>query len=179
MLKKPELLKDKVSYQVMGTNKWKHVSRLEKMSNKTLKFYLNNNFILDKKKPKKNLFVKQTIDFKDRKNENNYYTPSIIFDTLNVSNGLVFMTKEFEKEFSINGSFTGNLYATINKKDMDISMALYELMPNGKYFFLTRYVGRASYAKDNSKRQLLKPNEKELITFTNTRLISKKNKQRE
>lgn len=172
--KKPELLKDKVNYQVMGTNKWKHVSSLEKMSNETLKFYLNNNFTLDKKKPKNNLFVKQTIDFKDRENENNYYTPSIIFDTLDVSNGLVFMTKEFEKEFSINGSFTGNLYATINKKDMDISMAFYELMPNGNYFFLTRYVGRASYAKDNSKRQLLKPNEKELISFTNTRLISKK-----
>lgn len=172
--KKPELLKDKVSYQVMGTNKWKHVSSLERMSNDTLKFYLNNNFILDKKKPKKNLFIKQTIDFKDREKENNYYTPSIVFDTLDASNGLVFMTKEFEKEFSINGSFAGNLIATINKKDMDISMALYELMPNGKYFFLTRYVGRASYAKDNSKRQLLKSNEKELISFTNTRLISKK-----
>ena len=57
---------------------------------------------------------------------------------------------------------------------MDISIALYELMPNGKYFFLTRYVGRASYAKNNEKRQLLKPNKFQTITFENTRLVSKK-----
>lgn len=30
-------------------------------------------------------------------------------------------------------------------------MALYELMPNGKYFFLTRYIGRASNAKTTVK----------------------------
>ena len=172
--KKPALLKDKVNYEVMGTNEWKHVASFDKMNNDTLKFYLNNNFVLDNKKPIDNQFVKQTIDFKDRENQNNYFTPTIIFDTLDASNGLVFTTKTFEKEFSINGSFTGYLFATINKRDMDVSMALYELMPNGKYFFLTRYIGRASYAKDNSKRQLLKPNQKELIPFTNTRLISKK-----
>ena len=114
------------------------------------------------------------IDFKDRESQNNYYTPEIIFDTLDTSNGLVFASKPFEKDFSINGSFTGNLLATINKKDIDISIALYELMPNGKYFFLTRYVGRASYAKNKSIRQLLQPDKKESIPFDNTRIVSKK-----
>ena len=170
---KPEMLKDKVNYQVMGTNKWKHVSSLDKMNNDTLKFYLNNH-LLDDKIPMKKSYLSQAIDFKDRENQNNYFTPTIIFDTLDVSNGIVFTTKTFEKEFTFNGSFTGSLFATINKKDMDISMALYELMPDGKYFFLTRYVGRASYAKDNSKRQFLKPNQKEFIPITNTRLVSKK-----
>ncbi|MDP1802528.1 MAG: CocE/NonD family hydrolase [Bacteroidota bacterium] len=170
---KPELLKDKVNYQVMGTNEWKHVSSLEKMNNDTLKFYLNN-YLLDNKKPNKKSYLSQTIDFKDRETQNNYFTPTIIFDTLDVSNGLVFSTQTFKKDFSINGSFRGNLFATINKKDMDISMALYELMPDGKYFFLTRYIGRASYAKDNTKRQLLKPNMIEIIPLNNTRFVSKK-----
>ena len=172
--KKPDLLKDKVNYEVMGTNEWRHVASLDKMNNDTLKFYLHTNLTLDNKKPLDNQFVKQTIDFKDRESQNNYYSPTIIIDTLDASNGLVFKTMTFDEEFSINGSLTGNLFATINKKDMDISMSLYELMPNGKYFFLTRYVGRASYAKDSSKRQLLNPSQKELIPFTNTRLISKK-----
>ena len=57
---------------------------------------------------------------------------------------------------------------------MDISIAFYELTADRKYFFLTRYIGRASYSKDNSKRTLLKPNEKETISFSNTHLISKK-----
>lgn len=170
---KPELLKDKVNYQVMGTNEWKHSSKLEKINNDTLTFYLDKTNLISSK-PKKKGFQKQTIDFKDRENQNNYYTPSIILDTLDVSNGLVFTTDIFQNDVTINGSFSGNLWATINKRDMDVSMALYELMPDGKYFFLTRYVGRASFAKDNTKRQLLRPNKKEKIPFDNTRFVSKK-----
>lgn len=170
---KPELLKDKVNYQVMGTNEWRHAPSLEAINNDTLTFYLDNNTLVNQK-PKKKEYELQSVDFKERTNQNNYYTPEIIFDTLDASNGLIFKTLPFESDFDINGSFTGNLFATINKKDIDISMALYELMPDGKYFFLTRYVGRASYAKDNSKRQLLKPNKMESIPFDNTRFIGKK-----
>lgn len=170
---KPELLKDKVNYQVMGTNEWRHSPSLQKINNDTLTLYLEHTTLVSQK-PSKKGFEKQMIDFKDRENQNNYYTPEIIFDTLEASNGLIFTTKPFQKEFTINGIFTGNLWATINKKDMDVSLALYELMPNGKYFFLTRYIGRASYATDNSKRQLLKPNKKESIPFENTWFVSKK-----
>jgi len=138
-----------------------------------LTFYLDKTS-LNPSKPKEKEFQKQSVVFDDRESQNNYYTPTIIFDTLDVSNGLVFTTEPFQKEFVINGSFSGNLWATINKKDMDVSLALYELMPNRKYFFLTRYVGRASFAKDNSKRQLLQPNKRERIPFNNTRFVSKK-----
>lgn len=170
---KPDLLQDRVNYQVMGTNEWKHSPTLEKINNNTLTFYLDKKS-LTSSKPKKKEFQKQSIDFSDRESQNNYFTPTIIFDTLDKSNGLVFSTEPFQKEFTINGSFSGNLWATINKKDMDVSLALYELMPNGKYFFLTRYIGRASFAKDNSKRQLLQPNKRESIPFENTRFVSKK-----
>lgn len=170
---KPELLKDKVNYQVMGTNEWKHAPSLQAINNDTLTFYLDHNTLVNEK-PKKKEYELQTVDFKDRTNQNNYYTPEIIFDTLDASNGLIFSSKPFEKDLSINGSFMGNLITTINKKDMDVSLALYEQMPDGKYFFLTRYVGRASYAKDNSKRHLLHPNKKESIPFGNTRFVSKK-----
>jgi len=138
-----------------------------------LTFYLHEKS-LTPRKPTGKSFENQTLDFKDRENQNNYFTPSIIFDTLDIGNGLVFSTEPFQKNFIINGSFTGNLWATINKKDMDVSLALYELMPNGRYFFLTRYIGRASYAKDNTKRQLLHPGKREKISFDNTRFVSKK-----
>jgi putative CocE/NonD family hydrolase len=170
---KPDLLKDKVNYQVMGTNEWRHAPSLQAINNDTLTFYLSQK-ILATQRPKTKEFEKQTVDFKDRESQNNYFTPEIIFDTLVASNGIIFSSKRFEKAFSINGSVTGNLYATINKKDMDVSLALYELLPDGKYFFLIRYVGRASYAKDNTKRQLLHPDKKESIPFDNTRFVSKK-----
>lgn len=170
---KPEILKDKVNYQVMGTNEWQHAPTMSQMNNDTLTFYLNQK-VLALEKPKKKSVEKQTADFRDRENQNNYYTPEIIFYTLDASNGLVYKTLPFENEFSINGTFSGNLLATINKKDMDVSLALYEQMPDGKFFFLTRYIGRASYAKDNSKRQLLTPGKKESIPFDKTRFVSKK-----
>jgi predicted acyl esterase len=169
---KPELLKDKFNYQVMGTNQWKHSATLENINNDTLTFYLDKNKLSLKKSIKKG-FEKQTVNFIDRENQNTYYTPEIIFDTFDISNGLVFTTEPFQNVFSINGSFSGELWTTINKKDMDVSLALYELMPDGKYFFLTRYIGRASYAKNNSKRQLLQPYKKEQIPFGNTRFVSK------
>ena len=169
---KPELLKDKVNYQVMETNEWRHAPDLESINNDTLLLYLDNKTLTDQKPQKKN-FEKQSVDFTDRENQNNYFTPEIVFDSLDASNGLVFKSEPFEQDISINGSFTGQLFATINKKDMDVSLALYELMSNGKYFFLTRYIGRASYAKDHTKRQLLHPDKKENIPFENTRFVSK------
>lgn len=170
---KPEILKDKINYQVMETNLWKHAPSLGKINNDTLTLYLDD-ASLKTQKPQKKSFKKQTVDFADRENQNNYYTPQIIFDSLDASGGLIFKTLPFETEFSINGSFSGNLSVTINKKDMDVSLALYELMPNGNYFFITRYVGRASYSQDPTKRNLLVPYQKENIAFANTRFVSKK-----
>ena len=170
---KPDLLQDKVNYQVMGTNEWKHAPSLNDINNDTLTFYLNNGSLANKK-PANAAFQKHIVDFKDREDQNNFFTPEIMFDTLDASGGLIFNSEIFDNDFSINGSFMGNLFATINKKDMDVSLALYERMPDGKYFFLTRYIGRASYAQDNTKRRLLKPGKKECIPFDNTRFVSKK-----
>lgn len=171
--KKPALLKDRINYEVMGSNEWKHAPSLKKMNNHVLKLYLDNTVLSDKKPAKKSALT-QVVDFKDRENQNNNYTPDIIFDTLDLGNGLLFKSNPFDQEFAVNGSFEGKLLVTTNKKDMDISIMLYEQMPDGKYFFLTRYIGRASYAANPSKRQLLQPGHKETITFHNTRLVSKK-----
>lgn len=94
-------------------------------------------------------------------------------DNLDASNGLVFTSAEFERDVELTGSISGLLAATINKKDMDVSVALFEQKSDGTYFFLTRFVGRASYARDDSRRQLLRPGQKEMIPFNNTRFVSK------
>nr|WP_294906133.1 CocE/NonD family hydrolase [uncultured Lacibacter sp.] len=170
---KPALLKNRINYQVMGSNEWKHAASLQQMNNDTLTFYLHKQLLV-KQKQTTAAYQLQTVDFNDRETENTFFVPQLILDSLDAGNGLIFSTAVFEKEFAINGSFTGNLFATINKKDMDVSLALFEQMPDGKYFYLTRYLGRASYAKNNTKRQLLQPNKKESIPFSNTRFVSRK-----
>ena len=141
--KKPVILKNRINYEVMGANVWKHAASFREMNNDTLTFYLSNTsamkyYELSMEMPKLNNFLAMEVDFKDRseKAQHNYFTPNIINDTLKISNGITFISKPFEKPFSINGSFTGNLKVSINKKDMDVSMALYEQTPDGKYFYL-------------------------------------------
>lgn len=169
---KPSILKDKINYQVMGTNLWYHSPSLSEMNNDTITLYLHNTD-LTTIKPTFPSNRTQTVNFADRKSENNFFAASIIADSINTGNGLVFTSAPFAEDFSIQGSFFGNLIAMINKKDMDISLALYELMPDGKYFYLTRYLGRASYTNDNSQRHLLTPNKEETIPINNTRLVCK------
>ena len=178
--KKPALLKDKINFQVMGANEWRHAPTLEKMSNETLTLYLtetkaNNHYQLSRQKPTKPGFLEQTVDFADRKTSNNDYYPDLIVGKKpDLSNGFAFISEPFDEPVSINGTFSGEIKAIINKKDMDIGVVLYEVMPNGELFHLSYFVGRASYAKDMSVRKLLAPGKMESIPFDKTRMTSRR-----
>lgn len=176
---KPAVLKDKINYEVMGANEWRHAPSLEKMSNGFLKLYLTNTkskdkYLLSDKKPAKSGFLPQEVDFANREISNNdYYPDPIIRKELDTINGYFFISEPLDKPILVNGAFEGEIKALINKKDMDLGVVLYELMPNGEYFHLSYFLGRASYAKDITTRNLLVPNKIESIPFTNTRLVSK------
>lgn len=191
--KKPAILKDKINYQVMGTNEWKHASSLDKMNNDTLKLYLNNAplgvrfssafggkqafYTLTTKQPAKKEALVRTVDFSDRTpgSQHNYFTSATVSRELVVGNGIAFATAPFKKDFIMSGSYLGKLQATINKKDIDCSIILYEQTPEGEYFKLTiRYLGRASYAHNKSQRQLLTPGKKTTIPFDNVRMTARK-----
>lgn len=178
---KPEVLKDKINYEVMGANEWKSAPSLEKMSNAILQFYLTNNksgnfYSASSKKPNKTGYLSQTIDFADRKISTNgdYYPDPLVKKELDASSGFRFMSEPLKESVIVNGSFLGDIKISINKKDVDLGVTLYEVMPNGEYFHLSYYIGRASYAKDSTTRNLLKPNTIETISFSNTHLVSKK-----
>ena len=176
---KPEMLKDKINYEVMGTNEWRSAPSLDKMANGFLQLYLTdsksgNFYALNEKKPIQKKYLYQEVNFADRQTENNeYYPDPIIRKEIDTSSGFVFISDPLKESMLINGSFLGELKLSINKKDLDIGVTLYELMPNGEYFHLSYFLGRASYAKDSTKRNLLKPNEIESIPFSNTHLVSK------
>lgn len=170
---KPELLKDKVNFQEMGTNAWRHEPSIEAMSNETLRLYLDHGLMTESKSGTES-YSTQTVDFTNRENMNNYFHPSLIIDSLDASNGTVYSSEPFQGDFIITGAITGELVTAINKRDMDLSISFYEQMADGRYFMLSRYLGRASYAKDNSQRELLTPGKKEFIPLGASHIISKK-----
>ncbi len=178
--KKPEMLKDKINYEVMGANEWKYAPSLEQVSNETLTLYLtdakvDSQYRLSGVKPSKPGFLTQEVDFRDRKTMNNDYYPSpIVGRKPDLSNGFSFISEPFDEPVEISGSFSGAINAIINKKDMDIGVVLYEVMSNGELFQLSYHLGRASYAKDMSHRKLLTPGKVESIPFDKTRMVSRR-----
>ncbi|MBD1363350.1 CocE/NonD family hydrolase [Mucilaginibacter sp. ZT4R22] len=170
---KPAILKDHFNFEVMGGNEWRHVPSLQQMSTDTLKLYLDNKH-LSAIKPLRKSFMPQKIDFANRDGLSSYYYENqIIYDSLNTS-GLVFTSDVLTKPLTISGAFSGLLKTLINKKDMDYHVLLFEQMPDGKYFFLSYFMGRASYATSTEKRRLLRPGQVESIPFTNTYITSRR-----
>ena len=67
----PPLLTDRVNYEVMGANEWRHAASLEAMAGGSLRFYLDatasgERHRLTRRKSSKAAFVLQTVSFADR-----------------------------------------------------------------------------------------------------------------
>lgn len=176
---KPSFLKDKVNYQVMGTDVWKSTNNIDNFDKNKLIFHFenaNNKLNLATSKNKNTNFSSLKVDFTDRKDADELLALkyNVIENTLYNKNNLIFSTDAVDKAFELSGNFTGKLIFTINKKDVDLYTYLYELMPDGKYFLLSTYLGRASYSKNSEQRKLITPNKKATVSIYNNEFVSKK-----
>ncbi len=193
---KPALLKDKINYQVMGANTWKHASSLDKTATDTIKVYFSNqrsgiqfkstyntgNLGVNEHFRLSNIsdatsYLEQEIDFSDRSqfSWNLSGSRNIVSETLTVGQGFSFVTEPFDEDVEINGAVRGVLNVSINKKDFDCNVLLYEQTADGTFFSLTLpFTTRASMSKDIENRNLLTPNEKTSIPIRNFRMTSKK-----
>lgn len=176
---RPTFLLDKVNFEVMGKNEWKHVPSIDKMNNDTLVLYLGNTakgtqYPLLKAKPIINDFISQIVDLKERterpiKSGDIDAFPILLDTVLNPEKEkLLFISNPIENPFAISGNIAASIIASINKKDIDLVLDLYEQTPDGKYLALNENLQRASYANNRSKRQLLQPNKAQTINISNT-----------
>jgi putative CocE/NonD family hydrolase len=178
--KMPSILKDKINYQVMGTNEWRHAPSLTKMNNDTITYYISNvrtknNYKLIQTKPTIKEYINQEIDYTDRSDSSAITEDFKIVDSvLTADESLSFISEPFNQDVEINGSFSGALSVIVNKRDIDLTIELYEKLQSGKYFRLSTYLTRASYTHNRSKRQLLSPGKKEMIEINNSYFVSKR-----
>ena len=175
---KPVRIQDRINFEVMGANLWRHAPSIDKMSDKVLPLYLTDSsedgrYRLSKTRPEGRGFVTQTIDFADRKSINNVYPIARLADRISTEGALAFVSDPITEPTSINGQISGSIRAMINKRDMDFTLAVYEALPDGRYFNLAYYLGRASYARDMSRRNLMTPGKIETIPFSRTGIISR------
>lgn len=176
----PAELSDRVNYEVMGANEWRHAPSLDAMADGSLRYYLEGaasgvNHHLSLHKKTKDAFVEQTTSFVDRKDA--AWTPptDLISRSLAPRHGTIFVSDPLTKPAIFNGLFSGRLDFAVNKMDMDLNISVYELLPTGDYIrlFSPTYEIRASYAQDRTRRHLLKAGERQKLSFKSERITSR------
>lgn len=168
---KPDLLKGRINYQVMGANEWRHAVSLQELNKAHTTLYFSDVKDGDRYKlsPKRSSLgaLEQSIDLSNRNIFHNYhyYPYPIIQEKLEYVTELLYVSAPFDRNTTISGSFAGELAVTINKRDVDLGVTVFEEMADGKLFHLGYWLGRASYARDSSVRDLLTPGKKTRIPF--------------
>ncbi|HYU53824.1 MAG TPA: CocE/NonD family hydrolase [Gemmatimonadaceae bacterium] len=176
---KPALLKDKINYQVMGANEWKHAPSIAAMSNQALRYYLialrdGNNYRASERNPATNTTVAQAMDLADRTDADRTSPGGGIVDSaIDTWNGITFVSNPLLSPIETSGLFSGRLEFVTNKKDFDINISLYELTPKNEYVLLSTYWTRASAVGDLEHRRLLTPGQRERLDFQSVRLTSR------
>ena len=121
-------------------------------------------------------FVSEEVNLADR-NDATSWAPQvdIVSHNVEVRNATAYVSDPLPKGLELAGAWSGHLDLTINKVDVDLKIAAYELLPNGDYVALFEpYALRASYAKDRLHRRLLKAGERQVVAFKIDRLTSRK-----
>ena len=176
---KPALLKDKVNYQVMGANVWKHAPSVEAMADQRLRFYLSpirvdSGYRLTPNGYSGGTHVEQTVEFADR-SDSNRVAPGggVVARAIDTWNGIQFVSPVLPGPFELSGLFSGQLDFVCNKQDFDFQISLYELTSSGDYVLLSTYWTRASAVRDLSHRTLLRPGIREHLNYQSVRLTSR------
>ncbi|MDQ2929826.1 MAG: CocE/NonD family hydrolase [Gemmatimonadota bacterium] len=176
---KPALLKDRINYEVMGANLWRHAPSLAAMSPGSARYYLGaaraeSLYSLTDAPAPADTFVEQRIDLADRTDIGHVFVGGSTVDTdLDQLNSVGFVSEPLAAATEVSGLFSGHLDFITNKRDFDISINLYELTPEKKYIALAYYMVRASYVKDRTHRELLQRGAPQQLDFTSGRLASK------
>ncbi len=150
------------------------------MAGRSVRYYLDSvatgaNHRLAQHKKTNDAFIEQTVSFADRTDA--AWMPSTDFITRSLAprHGTIFISEPLSKAIEFNGVFSGRLDFTVNKVDVDLSVAFYELLADGSYvrLFSPTYEFRASYARDRTHRHLLKAGERQELAFKGERMTSR------
>lgn len=162
----PEVLSDRVNFQVMGADVWRHVPTLEAMGDERLSLFLGGGgegggHALSPTPPDADTAIDLRLDMADRSGLDAEVPPG----RLDATGALLFETAPFPDGIEIAGAFQGRFEIVANKRDLDLEVTLFEHRVDGSYFRLSSYLGRASYMADRRVRRLLAPGEPQTLAF--------------
>jgi putative CocE/NonD family hydrolase len=176
----PAQLSGRINYEVMGANEWQHAPSFAALAADSQRYYLDasgsgGSHRLARRKNPKLAAIAQTIPFKDRSDAGWLPPSDLISRSLVTHDAVLYESDPLPKATRMSGLVTGHLDFVVNKMDMDLDVAMYELKSSGEYLRLFNPADelRLSYAADRVHRHLLKAGERQQVVFTSQRMTSR------
>jgi hypothetical protein len=173
------LLSDRVNFEVMGANTWQHADALDDLAKDRVRLYLapeadGGTGLLIPREPASHAAIHLTVNLARRDGGGEPEPASLMTGSVPVENGFAFVSGPLPGGLQIAGRFSGRLHVQTNKHDLDLTVALYELLPDGSYFhlFAPAEEFRVSYLRDPGRRRLLAPGAAHWLDFTSARLTA-------
>ena len=174
---RPALLSDRVNYQPIGTNTWQHAASLAAMSTDTMVLHPSRERVEADHRLEptagSGTAAELTVDLRDRRLTSSAFISLGDDRTLDRDNGVAFVSEPLREATLISGSFTADLVASINARDVDLGVLLYERTAQGVHRQLSYWLGRASLARDYAQRQLLRPGVPDTLPLRGARVVSR------
>jgi uncharacterized protein len=176
----PAQLSGRINYEVMGANEWQHAPSFAALAAGSQRYYLDASgssasHRLSKRKNPKLAATAQTMRFKDRSDAGWLPPNDLISRSLVTHDAVLYQSDPLPKATRMSGLIAGHLDFVVNKMDMDLDVAMYELRSSGEYLRLFNPADelRLSYAADRVHRHLLKAGERQQVAFTSERMTSR------
>jgi uncharacterized protein len=176
----PPQLSGRINYEVMGANEWQHAPSFAALAAGSQRYYLDTwgpstSHRLSRRKSPKLAAIAQTIRFTDRSDAGWLPPNDLISRSLVTHDAVLYQTDPLPKATRMSGLVTGHLDFVVNKMDLDLDVAMYELNSSGEYLRLFNPANalRLSYAADRVHRHLLKAGERQQVAFTGERMTSR------
>ena len=182
---RPPFLQGRINFEVSGSNQWRHAASIEAMTSRTLRFYMDptasdlppsgSAHLLVAQKAAKVASLEQSVNLADRSDADWAPPRELQSSTLPTHNSVVFATPPLHEAIELSGELSGQLELSMNRADVDLTLALYERLPDGSYLklFDPEVQFRASLLRDPAHRQLLKSGARQQLQFRSGRLLSR------
>jgi len=171
--KKPEFLKKRVAYYVVGKDEWKYADSLGEIGAAKERFYLDSDggkandvfrsgYLADTKAARSvsDTFTYNPLDIRpgelEKTNITNYITDERY--ALNLfGNGLAYHTDPFADSTEVSGYVRLVLWMSMDVPDADFEVLLYEIKPDGTSILLTSDMVRARFRESLRTERLITP----------------------
>jgi putative CocE/NonD family hydrolase len=186
---KPEFLKKRVAYYLVGAETWKYADSLDSISNETRSLYLDSegsagdafhSGFLRAEKPRgaaADHYVYDPLDNRFGELELTEEKAPLVSqrDVLNLfGNGVVYHSEPFAEDTEVTGFLKLNVWLAMDVPDTDLAASVYEILPDGTSVALTSAAMRARYRESLRQAKPVPAGAIERYTFDNFTFFSRR-----